>query len=225
MFNPKASDAEDASLFAGLQAEPLTAGSPSPGAPDQWETLDLTPFLGVSAGGGLATDGAYLYAADFSGDGDYDYVDLNLDLSRDAGESLQELGYPNGSVRMARYDPASATWAMLPTLNGAGVGRDAFSAGDFVNPLFVATGKLYYYQFRAGPNTRALYAYDLAAGLTGTWQTIWEKTDADDTQITGNAGIRGIDVDGQPVIFHHWVAGRTTSRAPTTSRRAARTTN
>jgi len=190
-------------LFAAAGQASLASAPAAGSGVDRWETLGLMPFLGVSAGGGLATDGTYLYAADFSGDGDYDYLDLNANYVRDPGESLAEMGFPNGSVRMARYDPAEDRWDMMPTLNAGGVGGDAFSAGDLANPLFVAGDKLYYYQFRAGPNTRALYSYDLAAGLTGSWTAVWEKTDADNPLITANAGLVGVDADGQAVIFHH----------------------
>jgi hypothetical protein len=107
-----------------------------------WEQLAAVPFdYGVSAGGGLATDGTYIYAADFSGDGNDDYIDLNRNLSDDSEESLENLGIANGSVRFARYNPASDTWEDLPILNGEGVSGDAFSAGNLVNPLFVAGDK------------------------------------------------------------------------------------
>lgn len=81
-----------------------------------WEQLADVPFTyGVSAGGGLATDGNYLYAADFSGDGDGDYIDLNGNLVDDIEERLDSLGIGNGSVRFARYNPATDTWDSLPT--------------------------------------------------------------------------------------------------------------
>jgi len=173
-----------------------------------WEQLAAVPFdYGVSAGGGLATDGTYIYAADFSGDADEDYIDVNSNLSDDSEESLENLGIANGSVRFARYHPATDTWEDLPILNGQGVSGDAFSAGNLVNPLLVAGNKLYYYQFRSGPQIAALYSYDLSAGTSGTWTQEWEKTSEDSPLINSNAGILGVDVNGEPVILHHTGGG------------------
>ncbi|TRU69655.1 MAG: hypothetical protein EWV55_20760, partial [Microcystis viridis Mv_BB_P_19951000_S69] len=173
-----------------------------------WEQLAAVPFdYGVSAGGGLATDGTYIYAADFSGDGNDDYIDLNRNLSDDSEESLDNLGIANGSVRFARYNPATDTWEDLPILNGEGVSGDAFSAGNLVNPLFVAGDKLYYYQFRSGPQIAALYSYDLSTGTSGTWTQEWQKTSEDSPLINSNAGILGVDVNGEPVILHHTGGG------------------
>jgi subtilase family serine protease len=175
---------------------------------ETWENLAPVPFTyGVSAGGGLATDGAYIYAADFSADSDDDYIDLDGDLIDDPEERLDALGITNGSVRFGRYNPDADTWESLPTLNLTGVDGDAFSSGNLVNPLFVVGNRLYYYQFRSGPNIRALYSYDLTSGVEGTWQSVWEKTSADNPLIDANAGIVGLDVDGQPVILHHTGGG------------------
>jgi hypothetical protein len=147
-------------------------------AQDTWEVLPDVPFTyGVSAGGGLATDGTYVYAADFSGDnggGNQDYIDLNQDLVDDANEGFDVLGIPNGSVRIARYDPAANTWAAMPAINAAGIGGDSMSMENVNNPMFVVDGKLYYVQFRKGPQRRALYEYDLAQGLAGTWSTVYD---------------------------------------------------
>ena len=171
---------------------------------DTWEQLSDVPFeFGVSAGGGLATDGQFIYAADFSGDGNNDYIDLNQDLVDDPRERFDALNIANGSVRFARYNPATETWESLPTLNELGVNGDAFSAGNLNNPLFVAGNKLYYYQFRAGPNIAALYSYDLAQGLSGIWTTVWEHQNSDEPFIGVNAGLKGLDVNGEPVIIHH----------------------
>lgn len=172
--------------------------------PDTWESLPDVPFeYGVSAGGGLATDGTYVYAADFSGDGNSDYIDLDEEIDDDPEERFDALGIANGSVRFARFDPATATWEMLPVLNAGGVGGDSFSHGNFNNPLFVAAGKLYYYQMRSGPNIRALYSYDLSDGRSGTWTTVWEKTGADSPGLTSNSGLVGLEHEGNPVIIHH----------------------
>ncbi|MCA2657680.1 MAG: carboxypeptidase regulatory-like domain-containing protein, partial [Microcystis sp. M049S2] len=175
-----------------------------------WEQLAAVPFdYGVSSGGGLATDGTYIYAADFSGDGNDDYIDLNRNLSDESGESLENLGIANGSVRFARYNPATDTWEDLPILNGEGVSGDAFSAGNLVNPLFVAGNKLYYYQFRSGLQIAALYSYDLSTGTSGTWTQEWEKTSTseDSPLINVNAGVLGLDVNEEPVILHHTGGG------------------
>ncbi|WP_198648553.1 CARDB domain-containing protein, partial [Cyanothece sp. BG0011] len=176
---------------------------------DTWETLADVPFTyGISAGGGLATDGTYLYAADFSGDGNDDYIDLNGDLVDDPNERLDNLGITNGSVRFGRYNPETDTWDPLPTLNLDGVDGDAFSSGNLVNPLFVSGDTLYYYQFRSGPQIAALYSYDLTTGTTGTWTQEWEKTTIDSPLIDSNAGLVGVDVDGEPVILHHVGGGQ-----------------
>jgi len=99
-------------------------------AQDAWESLPDVPFTyGVSAGGGLATDGTYLYAADFSGDASTDYVDLDHNGAYSAGERFSTLGIKTGSVRMARFDPATGSWVALPTLNAAGVDGNAYSGG------------------------------------------------------------------------------------------------
>ncbi|AFY47683.1 CARDB domain-containing protein,putative collagen-binding protein,Calx-beta domain-containing protein,subtilase family protease [Nostoc sp. PCC 7524] len=180
---------------------------------ETWQNLTPVPFTyGVSAGGGLATDGVYIYAADFSADSDDDYIDLDGDLIDDPEERLDALRLDalvitNGSVRFGRYNPDTDSWESLPTLNLTGVDGDAFSSGNLVNPLFVVGSKLYYYQFRSGPNIRALYSYDLTSGVEGTWQSVWEKTSADNPLIDANAGIVGLDVDGQPVILHHTGGG------------------
>ena len=167
----------------------------------RWSALPDVPFqFGVSAGGGLATDGRYLYAADFSGDDVNDYVDLDGDRLKDPGEALVELGIARGSVRVARYDPAANSWISLPSITPPGSG-DAFSAGDLVNPLFVAGGWLYYAQFRGGPNERAIFGYELSQGTAGTWIEIWDG--GDDPPFDANAGIRGLDVGGEPVLIHH----------------------
>ncbi|MBN2451966.1 MAG: VCBS repeat-containing protein, partial [Lentisphaeria bacterium] len=188
--------------FLGVCGGVLAAG-------DAWEVLPEVPFaFGVSAGGGLASDGTYLYAADFSGDGNNDFIDLDGDFEDDPEERFDALGIANGSVRFARFDPEAGTWDALPALHESGVGGDSFSAGNFNNALFVAAGKLYYYQFRAGPNVRALYAYDLADGLAGTWATVWEKTEGDAPQITGSAGMVGLEHGGGPVILHHTGGGQ-----------------
>jgi hypothetical protein len=172
-------------------------------AQDTWESLPDVPFArGVSAGGGLTTDGTYIYAADLSGDGDDDYIDLNDDGSYTTGESLQELGIPNGSVRFARYNPAAGTWDLLPALHPAGIGGDAFSAGDLSGGLFFAGGSLFYYQFRAGPNQCALYRYVLAEGSSGTWSEVWDISE-DQALISASAGLVGVDTPTGPVIIHH----------------------
>ncbi|HBE30306.1 MAG TPA: hypothetical protein DD990_02890, partial [Cyanobacteria bacterium UBA11368] len=132
-----------------------------------WQQLADVPFVyGVSAGGGLATDGTYIYAADFSGDADDDFIDLDADLVDDPEERLDALGIGNASVRFARYNPVTNTWESLPMLNAIAPSGDAFSSGNLTNPLFVAGNKLYYYQFRSGPNIRALYSYDLSSGTS-----------------------------------------------------------
>jgi hypothetical protein len=204
-------------VIAGLNSVRITTSvdiSVSPSATQTgqaqeiWQPLADVPFVyGVSSGGGLATDGTYLYAADFSGDGDDDYIDLNGDLVDDGEERLDNLGVANGSVRFARYNPETDTWDSLPTLNAAGVSGDAFSAGNLVNPLFVAGNKLYYYQFRSGPQIAALYSYDLTAGTEGTWIQEWEKYGEVSTLIDSNAGIVGLDVQGKPAILHHTGGG------------------
>ncbi|MGC9452743.1 MAG: Ig-like domain-containing protein [Oceanipulchritudo sp.] len=174
---------------------------------DNWEVLPEVPFPhGVSCGGGLATDGTCIYAADLSGDGNNDYIDLDENGAYTAGEYLFELGIPNGSVRVARYDPDLATWESLPAINAAGVGGDAFSGGDFNGSLFHAEGQLYYYQFRAGPNRCALYRYDLATGLTGAWTEVWDL-DTTTALINGSAGLTGAVGPDGPVILHHCGGG------------------
>ena len=173
-----------------------------------WQQLADVPFVyGVSAGGGLATDGTYIYAADFSGDADDDFIDLDGDLVDDPEERLDALGIGNGSVRFARYNPVTNTWESLPMLNAIAPSGDAFSAGNLTNPLFVAGNKLYYYQFRSGPNIRALYSYDLSSGTSAEWQLIWQKTDENSPLIQANAGIEGIDVNGEPAIIHNLGGG------------------
>ncbi|MCF7733534.1 MAG: hypothetical protein K9N23_17730 [Akkermansiaceae bacterium] len=172
-------------------------------APDQWESLPTPPFpYGTSAGGGLATDGAYLYAADFSGDGNRDFIDLNGNNASDEGELLQDLGIPNGSVRFARYDPAAATWTPLPMIGPAGFGGDSFSAGNFNGSLFHAAGWLYYYQMRSGPERCVLHRYSLASAPGGAWEEVWNKQKAD-ALISPSAGMVGIDAADGPVILHH----------------------
>jgi len=210
---PPSRDNSPLEAIAGLDSVRITTSvdiSVSPSATqigqaqEIWQPLADVPFVyGVSSGGGLATDGTYLYAADFSGDGDDDYIDLNGDLVDDGEERLDNLGMANGSVRFARYNPETDTWNSLPTLNAAGVSGDAFSAGNLVNPLFVAGNKLYYYQFRSGHQIAALYSYDLTAGTESTWIQEWEKYGEDSTLIDSNAGIVGLDVQGKPAILHH----------------------
>ncbi|MBC7771463.1 MAG: hypothetical protein H7210_03095 [Pyrinomonadaceae bacterium] len=174
---------------------------------DAWTRLPDAPFqYGFSAGGGLATDGRYIYAADFSGDGDSDFIDVNRNLVDESTERLDQLGIPNGSVRIARFDPLTSHWDSMPPINPAGVPGDAFSAGDFGNPLFVSGGSLYYFQFRGGPVRRALYSYDLSSGVSGAWQTLFDV--GAPTQLPdGNASIRGMDVGGEPVIICHFGGG------------------
>lgn len=168
-----------------------------------WETIASPPFPhGVSAGGGLVTDGQYIYAADLSGDGNSDFIDLNDNGVQDTGELLQDLGIANGSVRFARYDPVAESWEALPTLEPTGVGGDNFSAGNLNRPLFHADGFLYYYQLRSGPNRCVLHRYDLASAPAGAWVEVWDKGSAD-ALLTGNAGMVGVDAPGGPVILHH----------------------
>ncbi len=175
---------------------------PAAAAPDEWELLPAPPFpFGVSSGGGLATDGTFLYAADLSGDADHDFVDLDDDHACGPGELLGDLGIANASVRIARYDPRTNAWQPLPAIDTAW-GGDSFSAGNLNRPLFCAGGSLYYYQFRAGPQRCVLHRYDLAAAPGGAWQQLWDK-DADAALITANAGIVGADSPAGPVILHH----------------------
>jgi hypothetical protein len=191
-----------AAVIAGITGLMMLGGG-GLAAQDSWEALPDVPFaFGVSSGGGLATDGQYLYAADFSGDGDEDYIDLDGNGTCDEGELLHELGIPNGSVRFARFDPSAGSWETLPTLNEEGVGGDSFSNGNFNGGLFAVAGNLYYYQFRAGPNRCALYRYDLADGLTGAWQQVWDLTPAA-ALIEVNAGMTAAQGPDGPVILHH----------------------
>jgi len=67
--------------------------------------------------------------------------------------------------------------------------------------------KLYYYQFRSGSQIAALYSYDLSTGTSGTWTQEWQKTSEDSPLINSNAGILGVDVNGEPVILHHTGGG------------------
>jgi len=172
-------------------------------APDTWESLQSPPFpFGTSAGGGLAADGQFIYAADFSGDADDDFIDLNDNGTMDGGESLGDRGIPNGSVRFARYAPGTDSWASLPTLSPGGVGGDSFSSGNLNRPLFCAGGYLYYYQLRAGPYRCVLYRYDLSSAPGGAWEQVWDKSTGE-ALIDGNAGMVGVDAPGGPVILHH----------------------
>ena len=172
-------------------------------APDQWESLPAPPFpYGTSAGGGLATDGSFIYAADFSGDANDDFIDLNNNNARDGGERLTDLGIANSSVRFARYNPAAATWTALPAITPVGWGGDSFSAGDFTGSLFYAGGWLCYYQMRSGPERCVLYRYSLASAPGGAWVEMWNKTKAE-VGIEANAGMVGIDTPTGPVILHH----------------------
>ncbi|MBP9902235.1 MAG: Ig-like domain-containing protein [Verrucomicrobia bacterium] len=181
--------------------------APNIRAQDTWDLLPDVPFpYGISAGGGLAPDATFLYAADLSGDGGADFIDLNNDGNFSPGEALQELGIPNGSVRFARLDPATGTWATLPTLHPTGVAGDNFSAGDLTGGLFVAGGRLFYYQYRAGPNRCALYNYDLAQGLTGSWAEVWNLTPSE-ALLDLNAGMVGVDTVSGPAILHHTGGG------------------
>ena len=200
-MNIKASCSARVAGLIVLAASALAAGKLE--AQDSWDSLPEVPFTyGVSSGGGLATDGTYLYAADFSGDANDDFIDLDRDGSPSAGETLAELGIANGSVRMARYDPATETWAGLPTLNEAGVGGDGFSSGNLNGSLFHIDGFLYYYQFRAGPNRCVLYRYDLDDGLAGSWTEVWDLGTAQ-AHIGVNAGVAAASGPDGPVIFHH----------------------
>ena len=187
-------------LVVALVAFAIPSG-PAVGQEAGWESLADVPFTyGVSAGGGLATDGTYIYAADFSIDGNNDFIDLNADLVDDLTERCDQLGLLNGSVRIARYDPATDSWATMTTINAAGIGGDAFSAGNLSNPMFVADGKLYYMQYRAGPIWRELYEYDLSQGLAGTWSSVYMVNSGIDV----NAGIAvGLEVGGNVVMLHH----------------------
>jgi hypothetical protein len=176
-------------------------------AQDVWEALPNVPFTyGVSAGGGLATDGTYLYAADFSGDASTDYVDLDHNGAYTAGERFNTLGIKTASVRMARFDPVAGSWATLPTLNPAGVSGNAFSGGNLNGSLFYAGGSLYYYQFRQGPNRCVLYRYIIAQGLSGTWASVWDLSTTA-ALLDVNAGVAGVDASSGPVVFHHQGGG------------------
>jgi hypothetical protein len=171
--------------------------------PDTWESLASPPFPhGTSCGGGLATDGRYLYAADFSGDGDGDFIDLGDDGHKDPGESLAELGIANASVRFARFDPVDGSWQGLPSIPAAGFTGDAFSRENFNGPLFHAGGKLYYYQLRSGPDTAVLYRYHLAAAPGGAWEMVWEKPFAQ-ALLEPSAGMVAVEAVGGPVLLHH----------------------
>ncbi len=170
---------------------------------DTWETLASPPFPhGVSGGGGLATDGHYIYAADLSGDGDGDFIDLDDDGIKDVGESLAELGIANASVRFARFDPVEGTWQSLPAIAASGFTGDAFSRENFNGPLFHAGGRLYYYQLRSGPDTAVLYRYDLAAAPGGAWEAVWEKSFAQ-ALLEPSAGMVAVEAVGGPVLLHH----------------------
>jgi hypothetical protein len=176
-------------------------------AQDAWESLPDVPFTyGVSAGGGLATDGTYLYAADFSGDASTDYVDLNHNGAYTAGERFNTLGIKTASVRLARFDPATGSWVALPTLNAAGVSGNAFSGGNLNGSLFHAGESLYYYQFRQGPNRCVLYRYNLAQGLSGTWASVWDLSTTA-ALLDVNAGVAGVDAASGPVVLHHQGGG------------------
>jgi hypothetical protein len=191
-------------LVVALVAFAIPSG-PAVGQEAGWESLADVPFTyGVSAGGGLATDGTYIYAADFSIDGNSDFIDLNADLVDDFAERCDQLGLLNGSVRIARYDLATNTWAAMTTINAGGIGGDAFSGGNLNNPMFVADGKLYYMQYRAGPTWRELYEYDLSQGLAGTWSSVYMTNSGIDV----NAGIAaGFVVGGNEVMLHHTGGG------------------
>ena len=83
--------------------------------------------------------------------------DTNDNGNADPGESLENLGIANASVRFARFEPATDSWEVLPAIDPGGWGGDSFSAGNFNRPLFCAGGFLYYYQMRAGPNRCVLH--------------------------------------------------------------------
>jgi hypothetical protein len=161
---------------------------------ETWTVLADVPFEhGVSAGGGLATDGTYIYAADFHGSAAGDYIDLNQDLADTIDERLDTLGYASGTVRFGRYNVATNAWEAMPDITT--VVNDG-SNDAFTNGLFVAGGKLYYTKYRNG---LALFEYDLSQGTTGTWTSLGK---------TGNyfsqrAACLGLDVAGQPVILNN----------------------
>jgi len=174
-------------------------------AGDSWELLEPTPFPhGVSAGGGLATDGRFVYAADLGGDGDNDFIDLNDNGAFNAGESLADQGIANGSVRFARFDPVAGTWLGLPAIGSAG--GDIFSRDNFNGSLFCADGRLYYYQLRSGSATCVLHRYDLSAAPSGSWEIAWTKSYGD-ALLEPNAGMTATAAPGGAVLLHHRGAG------------------
>ena len=170
--------------------------------PDRWELLAETPFpYGVSCGGGLATDGTFIYAADFSGDEGYDFIDLNGNNTRDGGEYFWQLGIPNASVRFARFDPAAGTWQGLPTIPSGGFTADALGSQDFSGSLFHSGGDLYYYQFRSGPLSCVLHRYNLSSFPGGAWEIVWDK-DFAAALLERNAGMTAVETPDGPVLLH-----------------------